>query len=121
MPAPRPDAVARLRTAATSLGIAWPAGASVGSVLASVNPAEPRAAAFVDHAAELMRGAAYTAFDGALPPAPGHGAVAAPYAHVTAPLRRLADRYATGRYASRSTPGSRCLSGRARPCHGCPR
>ena len=25
---------------------------------------------------------------------PGHGAVAAPYAHVTAPLRRLADRYA---------------------------
>jgi exoribonuclease R len=95
MPAPRPDAVARLRTAATGLGIAWPAGASVGSVLASVNPAEPRAAAFVDHAAELMRGAAYTAFDGAVPPAPGHGAVAAPYAHVTAPLRRLADRYAT--------------------------
>ena len=27
--------------------------------------------------------------------APGHGGVGAPYAHVTAPLRRLADRYAT--------------------------
>jgi exoribonuclease R len=42
-----------------------------------------------------MRGAAYTPFDGPVPENPGHGAVAAPYAHVTAPLRRLADRYAT--------------------------
>jgi exoribonuclease R len=42
-----------------------------------------------------MRGAGYAAFDGTPPADPGHGAVAAPYAHVTAPLRRLADRYAT--------------------------
>jgi exoribonuclease R len=95
MPAARPDAVARLRSAAASLGIAWPAGASVGEVIATIHPAEPRAAAFLDHAAELMRGAGYTAFDGTPPADPDHGAVAAPYAHVTAPLRRLADRYAT--------------------------
>ena len=42
-----------------------------------------------------MRGAGYTALDGAPPAETGHGAVGAPYAHVTAPLRRLADRYAT--------------------------
>jgi exoribonuclease R len=33
--------------------------------------------------------------DGAVPEQPGHSGVGAAYAHVTAPLRRLADRYAT--------------------------
>jgi len=95
MPAPHPEAVERLRVAARGLGIEWPPGTSVGRLLAGLDPADPCHAAFVDHAAELMRGAAYTAFDGTPPDKPGHGAVAAPYAHVTAPLRRLADRYAT--------------------------
>jgi exoribonuclease R len=95
MPAPRPEAIAKLRTAAGGLGIGWPDGAGVGAVLATVDPSTGRGAAFVDQAAELMRGAGYTAFDTTPPVDPGHGAVAAPYAHVTAPLRRLADRYAT--------------------------
>jgi exoribonuclease R len=43
----------------------------------------------------LLRGASYLAFDGVPPERAGHAAIAAPYAHVTAPLRRLADRYAT--------------------------
>jgi exoribonuclease R len=67
----------------------------VGAVLADLDPGNPKHAAFVEEAAELMRGASYAAFDGAPPAEPAHGAVAAPYAHVTAPLRRLADRYAT--------------------------
>jgi len=95
MPAPRPDAIALLRKAAAGLGVDWPDGASVGTVLASVDPGNPRGAALIDQASELMRGAGYTAFDGPPPADPGHGAMAAPYAHVTAPLRRLADRYAT--------------------------
>jgi exoribonuclease R len=95
MPAARPEAVAVLRAAAGSLGVDWPAGASVGTVVASVDPATPRGAAFLDQAAALLRGAAYTAFDGSAPEETGHGGVGAPYAHVTAPLRRLADRYAT--------------------------
>ena len=107
MPAPRPDGVAKLHTAAASLGVAWPDGDSVGEVIAALDPARPGHAAFLDQAAELMRGAGYTAFDRAAPADPGdgardqaagnleHGGVAAPYAHVTAPLRRLADRYAT--------------------------
>ncbi|KXK61922.1 ribonuclease II [Micromonospora rosaria] len=95
MPPPRPEAVQRLRAAAAPLGVAWPEGTAVGEVLAGLDPAQPRAAAFIDQAAELMRGAAYTAFDGERPEQPEHGGVAAAYAHVTAPLRRLADRYAT--------------------------
>jgi exoribonuclease R len=95
MPAPRPEAVAKLRAAAPALGVTWPDGASVGTVIAALDPSDPGAAAFLDQAAELMRGAGYTPFDGDPPADPGHGAVAAPYAHVTAPLRRLADRYAT--------------------------
>jgi exoribonuclease R len=45
-------------------------------------------------AGALFRGAGYTPLDGAeLPPVTTHAAVAAPYAHVTAPLRRLVDRF----------------------------
>ncbi|MGN9808849.1 RNB domain-containing ribonuclease [Micromonospora sp. BQ11] len=95
MPAPNPEAVQRLRAAAAPLGVHWPDGAGPGAVIAGLDPAQPRAAAFIDQAAELMRGAAYTAFDGTLPEQSAHGGVAAAYAHVTAPLRRLADRYAT--------------------------
>ncbi|MFC4150604.1 RNB domain-containing ribonuclease [Micromonospora mangrovi] len=95
MPPPKPEAVDRLRLAAAPLGVDWPADRSVGEVLAGLDASQPRAAAFIDQAAELMRGAGYTAFDGQLPEQPEHGGVAAAYAHVTAPLRRLADRYAT--------------------------
>jgi exoribonuclease R len=95
MPAPRPEALARLRAAAPALGVDWPDAATIGQVIATLDPATPRAAAFVDHAAELMRGAGYTSFAGSPPEESSHGAVGGPYAHVTAPLRRLADRYAT--------------------------
>jgi exoribonuclease R len=95
MPAPRPEAVAKLRAAASALGVIWPEGVQVGAVIATLDPADPHAAAFFDQAIELMRGAGYRAFEGQTPADAGHGAIAAPYAHVTAPLRRLADRYAT--------------------------
>jgi exoribonuclease R len=109
MPAPRPEAVQKLRAAAASLGVDWPQEASVGAVVATIDPATARGAAFLDQAAELLRGAGYTAFDGTPPAETGHGGVGAPYAHVTAPLRRLADRYATeaclALYGSRPVPG----------------
>jgi exoribonuclease R len=95
MPPPDPAAVDRLRLAGAGLGISWPAGATVGQVIAALDMSDPRSAAFVDEAAELLRGAGYTAFNGALPAQPLHSAVASSYAHVTAPLRRLADRYVT--------------------------
>jgi exoribonuclease R len=95
LPPADPRDVARLREAAPALGVTWPDGASPAAVVATVDPTDPSGAAFLDLAAALLRGAAYTPFDGAPPEQPLHSAVASPYAHVTAPLRRLADRYAT--------------------------
>ena len=42
----------------------------------------------------LLRGSGYVGFDGEVPAQPEHSALASEYAHVTAPLRRLVDRYA---------------------------
>ena len=42
----------------------------------------------------LLRGSGYVGFDGEVPADPIHAALASEYAHVTAPLRRLGDRYA---------------------------
>ncbi|MBA3280733.1 MAG: RNB domain-containing ribonuclease [Acidimicrobiia bacterium] len=95
LPTPDPKEFPRLQRAARDLGIDWPDGVHPGTVLASLDTSRPRHAAFADLAAELLRGAAYTAFDGPPPADPGHAGVGAPYAHVTAPLRRLVDRFAT--------------------------
>ena len=83
------------RAAAPALGVDWPVGIPPGEVLAGLDARQPRAAAFLDLAAELLRGAGYTPFDGAVPEAPGHAGVGATYAHVTAPIRRLGDRFTT--------------------------
>ena len=95
VPRPERDAVGRLRRAAHALHVAWPDGAAPGDVLAAVDRADPRHVAFIDHAAALLRNASYAAFDGDDPPDPFHAGIGAPYAQVTAPLRRLADRFAT--------------------------
>lgn len=95
LPAPDAGAVAALRRLAPGLGVEWPDGAGPGEVIATLDPAQPRHAAFLDAATSLLRGAGYTAFDGEPPADPGHGGVGGPYAHVTAPLRRLVDRFGT--------------------------
>lgn len=95
LPPALPRDVERLRLLAPALGVDWPAGAAPGEVVAALDPTRPGHAAFLEEAVTLLRGAAYTAFDGAIPEQPGHGGVGAPYAHVTAPLRRLVDRFGT--------------------------
>ncbi len=94
MPAPDAGAVAAFRRQAQALGTAWPADETYGAFLDRLDPARPEHLALLHEAASLFRGAGYTPFDGAPPDAPEHAAVAAPYAHVTAPLRRLVDRHA---------------------------
>jgi len=93
LPAPRDSDVAALRRLAPALGVSWPAGAHHGDVISALDGATPGQAAFLEHAAVLLRGAAYTPFDGAPPQDPLHHAVGLPYAHVTAPIRRLVDRF----------------------------
>jgi len=93
LPAPRPEDVAALRRLAPALGVDWPAGAATGDVISALDGATPGQAAFLEHAAVLLRGAAYTPLAGAAPADPLHHAVGLPYAHVTAPIRRLVDRF----------------------------
>ena len=89
-----PDgALERLRRAAHALGVPWPAELSYAEVVHGLDPANPRHAALLEEATSLLRGAGYTAFDGGVPDQATHAAVAAEYAHATAPLRRLVDRY----------------------------
>jgi exoribonuclease R len=95
LPSPTDAQVAALRKTTAVLGIPWPASVPPGDVIAGLNGAEPKAAAFLEDAVRLLRGAGYTPFDGEPPKRTEHGGVGAPYAHVTAPLRRLADRFAT--------------------------
>jgi exoribonuclease R len=93
LPPARSQDVERLRTLAPALGVRWPGGTAPGAVISGLDAADPRSAAFLAEAAALLRGAGYTPFDGAPPEQPEHAGVAAPYAHVTAPLRRLVDRF----------------------------
>ncbi|MGY1696906.1 MULTISPECIES: RNB domain-containing ribonuclease [unclassified Geodermatophilus] len=95
LPRARTEDVARLRRLAPLLGVGWPAGTAPGQVLAGLDLTDPRHLAFLEEAAALLRGAAYTPVDGDPPEDPGHAGVGAPYAHVTAPLRRLVDRFGT--------------------------
>ncbi|MFF4252301.1 RNB domain-containing ribonuclease [Streptomyces sp. NPDC001663] len=96
LPAAPDGAVGRLRRTAHALHIDWPHHVSYAQLIRSLDPRWPHHAAFLQECTTLLRGAGYTVFrDGNLPPITTHAAVAAPYAHCTAPLRRLADRYAS--------------------------
>jgi exoribonuclease R len=95
LPPARPEDVARLRLLAPALGVDWPADVGPGTVIANLDPRRPGHAAFLEEAVALLRGAAYTPFDGAPPAQPGHAGVGGTYSHVTAPLRRLVDRFGT--------------------------
>ncbi|HEY1741292.1 MAG TPA: RNB domain-containing ribonuclease [Acidimicrobiia bacterium] len=95
VPPPDAGALRALHHAARALGIDWPDSVPPGDVLARLDRGDAREVAFVEHAASLLRGAGYVSFDGQVPDQPLHAGIGAAYAHVTAPLRRLVDRYAT--------------------------
>ncbi|MFF1306274.1 RNB domain-containing ribonuclease [Streptomyces sp. NPDC058307] len=96
LPAAPDGAVGRLRRTAHALHIDWPHHVSYAALVRSLDPRIPHHAAFLQECTTLLRGAGYTVFrDGILPSLTTHAAVAAPYAHCTAPLRRLVDRYAS--------------------------
>ena len=92
-PPPDEKAFARLRRSARALGAPWPEGMSYPEFVRSLDPAEPRHAALLHDAAGVGHGAGYVAFDGLPPTNARHFAIAGHYAHATAPLRRLQDRY----------------------------
>ncbi|MEE6294589.1 RNB domain-containing ribonuclease [Georgenia wangjunii] len=97
LPDADPRDVARLRRTAEALGIDWPGGRSYGELIRALDAAVPAHAAFLNEATSLFRGADYHAFGAGIEDeqqsGTRHAAIAAEYAHVTAPLRRLVDRY----------------------------
>ncbi|KAA1426373.1 RNB domain-containing ribonuclease [Nocardioides antri] len=94
LPPADPRDVERLHRVAKGLGIEWADGTPYDAFIRSLDTTKPSHQAMVVACTRLLRGSGYAAFDGELPAQPQHAAIAAPYAHVTAPLRRLGDRYA---------------------------
>ena len=93
MPPPDPRDLARFRRQAAAAGVDVARGTGLRRVPPDAGPHRPRHLALIHEATSLFRGAGYTPFDGTVPEQPLHAAVANPYAHVTAPLRRLVDRF----------------------------
>ena len=141
-----PDrAVGRLRHTARAFNLDWPADVSLADFQRSLPRDDPKANAFLLAVRRASGGATYEPFvEGRKP---WHSAMAATYAHATAPLRRLADRYVVeaalavannepvperrrrcvrgaaegdGRPRASRRPGRRCgpRSGRGRPAVG---
>jgi len=87
-----PDgAVGRLRHTARGIGLDWPRDVALAQFQRSLSTTDPRAAAFLLAARRASGGASYVPYEPGV--TPWHSAMAATYAHATAPLRRLADRY----------------------------
>jgi len=94
LPPAEDQAINRLRRTAQALGISWPEKESYPDFVRGLDASVPRDAAMLNACTTLFRGAGYDSFTDGAPKAAEHAAIAAPYAHVTAPLRRLVDRYA---------------------------
>ncbi|HET6941287.1 MAG TPA: RNB domain-containing ribonuclease [Sphingomicrobium sp.] len=91
MTEPQDWAVRRLRHTARAIGLEWPKAESLQQLERRLDPAKAADTAMMLAIRRASQSAAYQPFrEGVLP---WHAAVAAPYAHSTAPLRRLADRY----------------------------
>ena len=91
MPEPDERAVKRLRHTARGLGMTWSADQSLADFSHTLDGHDPKQAAFMLAARRAGGGADYQQFIAGV--TPWHAAMAATYAHATAPLRRLADRY----------------------------
>jgi exoribonuclease R len=91
MALPDARAVFRLRGTARAFELNWPEAMPLAQFEKTLDPTDPRQAAFMLAVRRAGQGASYVPFKpGELP---WHAAMAATYAHATAPLRRLADRY----------------------------
>lgn len=91
MAGPSAKALSRLRSTAAGLGLDWPDGMDLKSLERRLDPEKPHHAAFMLAIRRAGNGASYAPWMPGI--TPWHEAIAATYAHATAPLRRLADRY----------------------------
>ncbi len=94
MPAPDDRSLLHFKRQTTALGKPWDGEVSYGEYLRTLDASDPKQLAILHSAGTLFRGAGYTPFDGDVPANVIQAAIGgAPYAHTTAPLRRLIDRF----------------------------
>ena len=93
MPSPDERSLLHFKRQTNALGRPWDGEVSYGDYLRTLDPTEPRQLAIMHSAGMLFRGAGYTPFDGTVPEEAIQSAIGAAYAHTTAPLRRLIDRF----------------------------
>ncbi|WP_261164786.1 RNB domain-containing ribonuclease [Microbacterium sp. Marseille-Q6965] len=93
LPPAEPDALAEFRRKVALLERPWRDGIAYGDYLRHLDPSDPATPAVLQAASALFRGADYASFDGEPPAQQTQAAIGAPYAHATAPLRRLVDRW----------------------------
>ena len=91
MPEPDKRAVRRLRHSAKALGLTWPKNETLEQFARSLDQANPKHAAFQAVIRRAGPRASYAPYQPGV--VPWHAAMGATYAHATAPLRRLADRF----------------------------
>ena len=91
MPEPDDWAIRRLRHSARALGVEWPKAMSLEDRQRGLDPNDPKQAAFMLAIRRAGAHASYAPYQEGV--RPWHSAMRATYAHATAPLRRLADRY----------------------------
>ena len=96
LPTPEPETIDQLRLVAQGLHVSWKAKEGYADRVRRLDPKQPAEAALMVSAARTLGGAGYAAFGPGMdvPEDPTHAAIASTYAHVTAPLRRVCDRYA---------------------------
>ncbi|MCB0994330.1 MAG: RNB domain-containing ribonuclease [Acidimicrobiales bacterium] len=96
LPPAEHETLRSVRLSAKALGVEWPDDVDYPTRVRDLDPNVPEEAALLARAARAFRGAGYVAFgpDLPVPDHHAHAALATDYAHVTAPLRRVCDRYA---------------------------
>ncbi|MFE6734019.1 RNB domain-containing ribonuclease [Microbacterium sp. NPDC057650] len=92
MPQPDDTTFEAFRVQTEALGRPWTTG-RYGDYLRGLDRTDPLTLPVLEAASALFRGAGYVVFDGAPPEERIQAAIGAPYAHATAPLRRLVDRW----------------------------
>jgi len=109
LPKATDETITTLRNIAKALDLDWPKSTNYAEFVRSIQPDGPNQIAFLNQATRSFRGAGYINLATAKPETDLlHHAIASPYAHVTAPLRRLVDRYNNeillAHFASEPTP-----------------
>ena len=93
MPKPEAETIEDIRRVSLAMGVAWPDDMTYPDWVKTLDLNTTAGLALMNQAAKGLRGAGFIFLDCSFTEIYTHSAVAAPYAHVTAPLRRLVDRF----------------------------